>query len=89
MIRYKKKCADYFLGRNCQIGDVVWLPTSSVLSAFSVEYCNITVPLFCSSWDELQESYFDDILRPTRIELDCFKLQTGLEWPFIEQNKRR
>ena len=92
MIRYKE-CGKHlwdFYGSQVFVGGICWQVATYALIAyptgikvFSSDY------LFNKTWEELQESYFDDILRPTQIELDCFKLQTGFDWPFIKENMRK
>ena len=37
---------------------------------------------------DLQENYFEDILHPTQLELDFFKLQLGYDWPFTKEMKQ-
>ena len=40
------------------------------------------------TFDDLQTNYFEDILHPTQLELDFFKLQLGYDWPFTKEMKR-
>ena len=40
------------------------------------------------TYDDLQENYFEDILHPTQLELDFFKLQLGYDWPFTKEMKQ-
>lgn len=47
---------------------------------FAGDLLNIT-------YADLQENYFEDILHPTQLELDFFKLQLGHDWPFTKEMK--
>ena len=40
------------------------------------------------TYADLQENYFEDILHPTQLELDFFKLQLGYDWPFTKEMKQ-
>ena len=44
--------------------------------------------LLNTTYADLQANYFEDILHPTQLELDFFKLQLGYDWPFTKEMKQ-
>jgi len=45
-------------------------------------------PLFIKSVANIQQEDFVDILNPTELELDCFKLTYGIPWAFDKRSNK-